>query len=401
MSAVRRRLGVVLALAAAWAGVAGAGAAPVAAQSLLGASGAGFPLRALDARAAALGGIGVGLPGAYLLPSDPAAAADLAIPALTFTAQAAWTSAEEAGSGTDASGTRFPVMGASYPVRGLGNVSIGFGSVLDQRWRLERQQTLVLAGTGTQARVTDEFVSDGGVSAIRLGVARRITPNVALGVQVGTHLGDLTRRFTRTFDSLEVETSVPPYEIGGFWRYSGLTATFGASVDLGSVGRLAASYTWSEDLEAEASADTDGGSGTFAMPAEFRVGGSASLSSRLGVSAGAHWADWSKTRTVQGGVSGRSTLTVGGGAEWTGVSVLGKPSALRVGYRRAPLPFPVEAGDDPVESALTAGLGMQLLQAGGTTLASVEFALDRGTRQSGTLEERFWRLSTSVRISGF
>lgn len=388
-------------LVIAFLALAGSGVlSPARAQSLLGANGPGFPLQAVDAKARSLGGIGVGLAGAYLLPSDPAAAADLNIPALTFTVQNAWVTTEEAGGEGDASGTRFPVMAASYPVRGLGTVSIGFGSVLDQRWRLERRQTLVLAGTGTEARVTDEFFSDGGVSAIRLGIARRIAPSLAVGVQVGNHVGDLTRRFTRTFDSLEVETSVPPYQIGGFWRYSGLTATFGAAVDVGSVGRIAASYTWSEDLEAEASEDTDGGSGTYAMPAEFRVGGSAALSPSLGVSAGVHWTDWSSTRSVQG-AEGRSTLAVGGGAEWSGVTVLGKPGSLRLGYRRAPLPFPTEEGDDPLETAVTAGLGIRLLQAGATTLASVDFALDRGSRRAGLLDERFWRLSTSVRISGF
>lgn len=380
---------------------ASAWSAPAAAQSLLGATGPGFPLQAIDARATALGGLGIGLSGGYLLPSDPAAAADLGIPSLSFTSQTSWVSSEEGGAAGEASGTRFPALAASYPVRGLGVVSVGFGSVLDQRWQIEREQTLVLAGTGTEARVTDQFLSDGGVSAVRLGIARRITPSLALGFQVGTHLGDLTRRFTRTFDSLEVETSVPPYQIGGFWRYSGLTASLGAAVDVGSVARISASYIWSDDLEAEASDDTDGGDGSFAMPGEFRVGGTASLAPTLALSAGLYWADWSDTRPVSGGAEGRSTLTLGGGVEWGGVSVLSKPGALRLGYRRAELPFTSDDVENPLETAVTLGLGLDLLRAGTTTLAALDLALDRGSRDAGFLQETFWRFSTSVRISGF
>lgn len=380
--------------------------APAAGQSLLGASGLGLPLNAMDARSWAMGGIGIGLRGGALLPSDPAAAADLTVPSFIFTAQSAWLTTDQGDAADESSGTRFPLIAASYPVGSLGVVSVGFGSVLDQRWQLRRTQTLVLEGTGTEARVTDVFLSDGGVSAVRVGFARRIAPSLAVGLQVGSHVGDVTRRFTRTFDSLEIETQVPPYEIGGFWRYSGLTATAGVAVDISDIVRVAGSYTWSADLEAEASDDTDGGSGTFGMPNEARVGGTAVLAPLFSATAGVHWADWSGTRTNGRAAGGRSTLGLGGGIEWAGARVLGKPSALRVGYRRAELPFadaPLgdEPAGDPMESAFTAGLGMSLLQSGSVTLASLDLTLERGSRESGVLDERYWRLATSVRISGF
>lgn len=51
------------------------GGVPLAAQSLFGSSGLGLPLEAVDARARALGNLGLGLSGGALLPGDPAAAA--------------------------------------------------------------------------------------------------------------------------------------------------------------------------------------------------------------------------------------------------------------------------------------------------------------------------------------
>jgi hypothetical protein len=44
---------------------------------------------------------------------------------------------------------------------------------------------------------------------------------------------------------------------------------------------------------------------------------------------------------------------------------------------------------------------MDLLQAGTVTLGTLDLTLERGSRDAGVLTERFWRLSTSLRISGF
>jgi hypothetical protein len=385
-------LTILLALAASAPGVAG--------QSILSGTGLGTPLDALDARATALGGIGLGLTGGGLSPADPAAAADLTIPALLFTFHTSWVDATAAGGVDEFSGTRFPHIAASYPVNGVGTVSLGFGGVLDQRWRLEREQPF--PGGGATARVTDTFTSDGGVSAVRVGVARRVGPALALGVQVGRHVGEVTRIFTRRFDSLEAGVSVPSYQLGGAWSYGGLTATVGAAVDLGSAARVSGSYTVSGDLDAEASEDTAGEGSTFDMPAELRVGASARLAPELSVVAGVHRVDWSSIGPgLEPGVSGRTVLSLGGGLEWTGSNVLGKPGALRLGYRRRDLPFATAAMPEPTESAFTFGVGMDLLRSENVTLARLDLALDRGSRDAGALEESFWRLSTSFRVSGF
>ena len=49
------------------------------AQSLVARAGLGLPVEPLDARSRAMGGAGIGLSGAYLLATDPAAAAGLVL----------------------------------------------------------------------------------------------------------------------------------------------------------------------------------------------------------------------------------------------------------------------------------------------------------------------------------
>lgn len=370
-------------------------------QSLLSGYGFGAPLEALDARALALGGIGMGLTGTELSPHDPAAAADLAIPAILFTTQTSWNDVQEGGQTSDFTSTRFPSMGIMYPLNRIGTVSLSFSGVMDQTWNVSQERLLTLEGSGTQARVTDLFESEGGVSALRLGVARRLSPRLAVGANVGTYMGTVTRRFTRSFDSLEVETSVPDYQIGGLWEYSGFIASLGATLELGGVARVSGSFSTGGDLQADPSDDTDGGSLAVNMPSEFRAGASALLSEELNLSAGLVYADWTDAGAGMPEVQGTSVFRLGGGLEWTGASLLGKRSSIRLGYRRGDLPFRRSGDPEVSESVFSGGLGMNLLQSGEVLLARADVVVERGNRDAGVFVEEFWRFGLTLRISGF
>jgi hypothetical protein len=373
----------------------------VSGQSLLSAYGFGAPLESLDARSLALGGVGMGLIGTDLAPHDPAAASDLVVPAVLFTSQTSWVDVTEGGQPSNQTTTRFPSIGVMYPLRRVGTATLAFTGVLDQTWNVSQERLLTLEGTGTQARVTDSFESRGGVSALRLGLARRVSPRLAVGATVGTYLGNVTRVFTRSFDSLEVETDVPDYRIGGAWDYSGFTATVGAALDVVGVARVAGSVSLGGNLEASPTSDTDGSGLTVGMPSELRLGGTALLSERLRLNAGVVYADWSGAGGDVPEVEGNSVLRVGGGLEWTGASLLGKSSSLRLGYRRGDLPFHRQGDPKVTESAFTGGLGMNLLESENVLLARADFGLERGSRDAGVFKEDFWRLSVTLRLSGF
>ena len=394
MNRRRSSLPALLALA----GLIGLGA-PAQAQSLFSSRGLGIPLIATDARALALGGMGIGLTGGELSAVDPSASARLRIPSVAFSFQSSWAETDEDGVTGDFSGTRFPFISLGYPSR-IGTVTISFGGVLDQRWNAETTKLIDLDAEGRQGRVYDRFRSDGGISSVRFGLARSVVPGVDVGFQVGRNIGDVSRVFTRRFDSLDVGTVVSPFQAGGRWSYRGWMASAGASADIGTVLHLAAAYTWSGELDALPDDQTDGGPATFGLPSELRAGATAILSPQLSAVLGIHRASWSNAAgDLVGGA--RDTFSWGGGVEWAGASILGKDSSIRLGYRGSQLPFTVEGALEPKESAFSAGLGMDLLTSGEVLLARLDLALERGLRSAALFEERFWRLSTSVRVSGF
>lgn len=375
-------------------------AAPAAGQSLLSNRGLGFPLVATDARGVALGGMGIGLTGGELSVVDPAAAARLRIPSVGFSFQTTWADFDQAGTSGDFSGTRFPYISLGYPAR-FGTVTVSFGGLLDQRWSTSSTERIDLNGQGSMGVVTDEFASDGGISSVRLGLARSLTDDIDVGVQIGRNIGDVSRVFTRSFDSLGVGGTLPSFQIGGRWSYRGWTAALGAAADVGDVLHVAAAYTWSSELDALPDENTNGAPATFSMPSEIRAGATAILSPRLRATLGVHRAGWSSVDGSFEDSGARDTFAWGTGIEWGGASILGKTSQLRLGYRDSPLPFTLDEAPDPAESVFAAGLGMDLLTSGEVLLARLDFALERGRREAGAFEERFWRLATSVRISGF
>lgn len=377
-------------------------ASPVTAQSLFNSAGIGLPVETLDARSRALGNVGVGLMGGALRPTDPAAAARLVTPTAQFTAQPSWVEyrRDETGESGTIRGARFPMVGLAYPAWDYGLVSLTFGSFLDQRYEARREETVNLKEGPLS--VSDEFVSDGGVSTIQLGFARTVGEVVSVGVSAGRYSGNVVRRITRTFEGEgSGAEGAEPFGIGGRWGYSGTALSLGASLEVGSVARVAASVSRGGTLEAEASDDTEGADGSFDLPTRLRIGGSAVLAPGLMASLGFTVADWSATADdLRSATTAGQTKSFGAGLELTRARLLGRRAPLRIGYRRTELPFVFSEGT-PVESVFSAGLGLALQESGEFTLAGVDVAVERGNRADDGLSEDFWRATLTLRVSGF
>lgn len=375
-------------------------ATPLAGQSLFSGAGLGLPTDAVDARARALGNVGIGLWGTGILPSDPAAAAPLAVPTATFTAQPSWVDFGRDDTGEQASfrATRFPLVGIAYPAWGLGNVTFTFGSFLDQRYEATRTGTVELLG-GPVA-IDDAFTSEGGVSEIRLGLSRMVGQAVAVGFSVGRYNGTSTRRLVRALEGVVAEGNVLDFEAGGRWAYSASSFTGGAAVSIGDVARLAGSFTVSSELQAEASDDTQGADRAFSVPFQLRLGGTGLLAPGLAVTASWASADWSAAAADLSSGTAQATSSFGIGVELSRARLFGRNAPLRFGYRRTDLPFSLRGGS-PTETVWSGGLGLGLSESAAVTLAAVDLAIERGERLEGGISESFWRAAVSLRVAGF
>ena len=119
------------------------------------------------------------------------------------------------------------------------------------------------------------------------------------------------------------------------------------------------------------------------------------------MSASAARADWSGiSADLSAGAQAGSATSLGVGLELTRVSLFGRPSPLRIGFRRTGLPYSLEA-EDAHEQSVAGGLSFALNETNEVVLAAVDFALEKGSRTGGTYREDFWRATVSLRVSGF
>jgi hypothetical protein len=296
---------------------------------------------------------------------------------------------------------RFPIMGLAYPIGALnGMVSITFGGYMDQRWEVSVDGTEELAGE--TINVNNLYRSEGGISSLRLGWAQRLSRNLSLSLGMGYHTGSVTRTFVRGFDSISVGTSqVKGYSDGGKWKFGGPTGSVGFAWDPVELLRLSGSMTWNGTLDAEPSEATKGAPASYELPTEFRLGASGLLTPRLSLTVGMAYADWQpSSEGLEADALVGSVMSFGGGVEWRAQAFGSRTLPLRLGFRKSGLPFKLD-GEDPTETILAGGLGLNFTQAEDFVLAGIDMALEKGNREAGSFSEDFWRGTITFRVSGW
>lgn len=382
---MRKALVIVVALLAA--------PAAAAAQSILSSAGLGVPTPPLDPRARALGSVGTGLlgfNGSLVNPADPAV---IAFRGITAALQPTRRTVQYDGI-TDGNGsTRFPLIHAIHPV-GRVTGHLGFGSFVEQSWAILNLSREVF-GNDT-VLVEDQTNAKGGIGQVRVGLAYALTPNIAVGASVGRYTGSLERIVSRNFPEYTGD-EYTPVALAGNWDYSGTLLAAGVLVDIGTLMRVGGSLTWSSRLDASG---TSSASEDFSVQLPLQAVGGATvvLSPELVGSLGVRWEGWSAAADdLEGGAV--NTIHVGGGLEYDGATLRGRPLALRVGgsYRQLPFPF---AGATPTEVVASAGLGWNVSMGAGP-VALIDFTVERGRTSAGTtLREDFWRFTVGMSLFG-
>lgn len=369
-------------------------AVPAAGQTPATAIGLGYPVPAVDARAAALGGTRTGLLGGSFGTPSPADLTEFTNAALSVTAAPEAVEIRTDGASGDRGRSRFTVIRAVVPVEGV-VVSAGVRSELDQDWAFVFEDTLVTSQGDFPFEERRE--SDGGLGSLELAAARAFGP-VSVGIGADRMTGSLRQLFSRRFEISVDSTVEAPARVqeDARWAYEGWRLRAGVGLRLAERLRVSGAWVWSGDLTAER--DTVDASRTFSMPSGFEVGASFRPGEDWIVAGSAGWTGWSDVDGELGGDGARDSFRGGGGVEYRGLSIGAFPVHLRGGGRYVELPFSLAGEEAATEGAVTLGLGTRFAE----NRASVDVALEMGSRgdtPSTGVEESFRRFvfTASVR----
>ncbi|HET6763589.1 MAG TPA: hypothetical protein VFH27_07945 [Longimicrobiaceae bacterium] len=381
--------------AAAAAALLSAAAAPAGAQSLLSARGLGFPLEPYDARAVALGGIPLGLPGRNLSLVNPAEDAALPAPALAFAFQPESFSGTAGGSSSDARSQRYPLVHAAFPFRRF-VASVGYGSYLDQHWGTSASDSTSIGGT--RYEVVDRFSSSGGVSRLRLSAGYRVTDRLMVGAGTDLYTGQARD------SSIHTVTGLSSNVFATNWSYTGVGYTAGARFSPADPVWLSASVSTGTTLRAKPDADSGSIARAYDLPLRVDAGVSGRIGGTTTLALAGSWKRWSSAEAALAESSGgaRDVRSGAAGLEYEGFKLGTRVVPLRLGAHYTELPFQWDSKSAarafPVERGVSGGLGIRLL--GGAALGDA--ALERGKRGgSGTqFDESYWRMSFSLTLLG-
>lgn len=374
-------------------------AGPARGQSLLDSRGLGYPYEPVDARALALGGGGLGLPGLNMSLVSPAEIAGIPAPALSVVFQPDHYSSHAGNQATSGTVSRFPLVHVALPVGRRAAVSLGYGAFLDQHWRASVTDSVTVGGI--RREVSDSLVSEGAIARLRLGVGYRATDRLWLGLGADIFSGvvrdSVTRRFTagdlavNRFGTDRSHSGVG-FTAGIRWMPSDPIVISGAVSGGGSI-----------KAETDATATQPSVSREYTNPLVVNLGSSARVGGNTSLLLAGRWAGWGAANddlAASGGA--RDVTSVSAGVEYEGFSVQNRRVPLRLGGRVTQLPFRwgsvADNFDFPTERAISGGFGMRF--GGGAAMADA--AIERGWRGGGdaVLDESFWRLSFSLSLLG-
>lgn len=380
-------------------------AGPASAQSLFATRGLGVPVTAVDARARALGGIGVGIAGLTTSLANPADMAGLLRTGVTAALQPTTTKVLLGGEEGSMEGARFPLLRVFFPVGRSMVFAAGYGAVYEQSFGVVNERIETVGNL--RIPVTDEASAEGGLSELGVGLAWTIHPRLSVGLGGGLYAGSQRRRVSRTFpDTL---SDLDEFRDEFRWNYKAPFVRAGVRWDPLPIVRLGAAVTVAGELDVNG--EIDGSSDERAtLPTRVTFGGSGFLAPTLMLAVGGERLFQGSERAFEddpAAAFARDTWRVGGGLEWGGVGSATRTWPLRVGASWAQLPY-YYANESPAEEwSVSGGIGFRLAGDPSNPLAVIDATAERGVRTGldgtvnpGGLEERFWRFTLSLSLFG-
>lgn len=340
-------------------------ASPARAQdSQFGIRGLGTPGRWESVRARATGGA--------FAPFDPfsplleASVADVRRVSAGVTTATSWRSVDFGSESASLRASRFPAFMIAGPISSRLVVAGGFSTYLDRSFGVTTRDTIDVRGN--PEAVSDEVMSDGAVTDLRIALAARVHRRLALGVALHGMTGSTRVSAVRRFDDSTYRTSTARDEVA----YHGLGGSASAMFDVNADLRLAA---WARsdthlraDIRGRTVADND-------LPFAFGGGARWRPGTEVVLAAAVAWRSWTGA-----GLNAHDTFN------WSVGTELGSPaSPIRFGVRGGQVAFG-PGPKAPTEFGISAGLGKQF--SGGR--GRLDFGLERLERKGTGVTERTW-----------
>ena len=357
--------------------------------NLLGASGLGRRVLAIDARARGMGGPGVALHGGNLSAINPATAARFATAGLwaTYTPERRDVEGEFA-NGTVTTET-VSVVRLVWPWGGRWAVAVSAGAFLDQNWGVQFIDTL---RTSVEDIAFEETrTSDGGVSQVRLDLAGIATEGLSLGASFLFYTGQSRRKVKRVFED---DANFQSYNFSRAINYRGWGLALGAEWE--PIPEVLVGGAFSYGVDMRISDDTTDVGFSIPLPIAVNLGTSWQLTPELLVAMAFGWEGWSRVADELANASAVDTWGIGGGVEYALIVGENNRWLVRGGAHADQLPFEVRGGAI-WERGFSLGAGA-ILAAGRARLDfTAEFG-GRGDKSVNDVEESYRRFSFGAAV---
>lgn len=382
-------------------------AGPARAHSVFSVGGLGEPQDPEPARLRALGGAGAAEKGPrdFSL-ANPATLADVERLVFEGSILPQWRRIDALSEPSEtANETTFPSLRAVIALPGRLILGGAYLSGTSAQFRIDRDDTV---GGASHLRID----GTGGMDFVRLSLARRLSPSLALGLDYDVVLGSYREEWTRTFSDTALaasrDTLEVTYQKRGRFRLGALASSGGYA--------LGAAFEAERGLPLTTTQRTAGASvteskGTLTLPTGIILGASAPLGERVRVVAQYSRAAWSRSSLESDLVDFRAQQRVSLGVERKPSAERNVPTLdrmpLRAGFYYLAWPdllpragaIDISGGTAGVnERGLTLGTGLRSRDGEG----AVDFALEagwRGNRDTLGAREYFVRFGISLLVS--
>jgi len=264
-----------------------------------------------------------------------------------------------------------------------------FGSYTDRDFGIVTVDSTPVNGVPVTYR--DSLASKGGVSDFRLAVGMRQGKTWSFGFGFHFITGSDRLSLRRTFS----DTAFAPVVQRSELAYNAIGLSLGAVYHPNERYLLAATIR----RDGQMGVDRDSTHAfdltlpwSFAGSAQYKASPRATINAQVEYST---WSDMSAELQSVGGIGAVNALRAAVGVELASNRLNPAKFPLRLGFRSAELPFPLEAGSPSKERALTTGTGFRF----GKGRAAADFALQRVWRsEDGGFSEKAWILTMGLTL---